>query len=377
MWAQATGSWLLSRYADVDAAARNPLLVRGTDSFLSAAEQHERRRAAGRDGMPNHERFVQFSLLEIDGERHRRLRLLLLGALSRQNIAPLLPALEVQVQALIGEALERGELDFIEDLAARVPGHVIGELLGIPPADRPRLRRWSEDIVQFFDVQRTQEHKQLAEETTTEFAAYLEELLAARRRNPGADLLSHLNAAHAQGQLDQTELISTAMLVLMAGHGSTIDVLGNSLNALLQAPSEVQRLRADPTLWTTAVDEFFRYDAPLPYFHRYASEAIEVGGRSFPAGTCFGLLYGSANRDEAAFPDADRLDLARRPNRHLAFGRGAHLCLGNHLGRLSVGLVLRKLVNQCARIEPGADPVEYRPGLAARGPAHLPVRLSA
>ena len=181
--------------------------------------------------------------------------------------------------------------------------------------------------------------------------------------------------AERRGELSHDELFSTAMLILMAGHGSTIDVLGSGMHALLKFPDQTQRLRDNPGLMKTAVQEMFRYESPLPFFHRYCVEDVEICGRSFARGTKFGVLYGAANRDPAQFPDADRFDVGRTPNWHIAFGRGAHFCLGNHLARLNMEIIFTTLLNRYKRMELAADAVAYKRGLSVRGPERIPLRL--
>jgi cytochrome P450 len=163
------------------------------------------------------------------------------------------------------------------------------------------------------------------------------------------------------------------MLILMAGHGSTIDVLGSGMHALLKFPDEHQKLRENPALITTAVQEMFRYDAPLPYFHRFATKDIEVAGKIYKAGTRFGLLYGAANRDPAHFDNPDQFDITRTPNRHIAFGKGAHLCLGNHLARLDMDVIFTTLNQRFQSIQLVDNNVEYKLGLSVRGPKSLPI----
>ncbi len=365
---------LLSRYADVDAAARNPLMVRTREAFLepeTLAAEH----AAAAAAMPNHFRYVQFSLLDSDGTVHRRLRKLLLGQFAKRAVERFTPIITSHLNHLLEGCLEQGEFDFIADLAAHVPGWIIGHVLGVPPADRPQLKLWSENIVQFFDAGRTAEHAALAEANTAEFADYLKALVANHRQTQSDDLLSLLIAAKEARQLNETELISTCMLVLMAGHGSTIDALGTGLHALLLHPQEFDRLRREPALMSTAVHEMFRFESPLPYFHRYAAEPVEIGGKTYAEGTKFGLLYGAASRDPEAFVDPERLRVDRRPNRHLAFGRGAHLCLGNNLSRLDMEIFLTLLLArtediQCLETEP-----IYKRGITERGLERLRIAV--
>jgi len=368
--------WLLSRFADVEAAALNPALVRSLDAFMLPAEVADERRKANWHDMPNHSRFIQFSLLDSDGDTHFRLRRLILGNFSRRYVERYRLMIQRYVDGLMDVLLETRQFDFVEDLASHVPGHIIGNVLGVPDEDCPQLRIWSENVVQFFDIDRTNEHKQIAEEATTEFYHYLQDLIAGRRKQPADDLISTLIAANDAGEIDETELISTCMLVLMAGHGSTIDVLGSGMNALLQNPAEFDRLRAEPGHIQTAVQEMFRYESPLPFFHRYATEDIEFLGMQYPKGTKFGLLYGSANRDPERFPSADQFDISRKPNRHIAFGRGPHLCLGNNLSRLDMEIIFQTLIARAKSVELLVDEPEFKKSLSIRGPVSLPVQLT-
>jgi cytochrome P450 len=374
---EAADIWLLSRYEAVDAAARHPKLVRSLQSFMPIDEVAAITRRANWHNMPNHSRFVQTSLLDSDGDVHFRLRLIVLRELSKNFVLKVKPTIQAYVDTLVEQILERQEIDFIADLAAHVPGHIIGNILGVPDEDCPQLRLWSEDVVQFFDVGRTQQHKQLAERATTEFYLYLKDLIADRKRHPKNDLVSTLLQAQIAGELSETELISTCMLILMAGHGSTIDVLGTGMYALIKHPQELQRLRQQPQHLATAVQEMFRYDSPLPFFHRYASEDVVLMGQEFPKGTKFGLLYGSANRDASQFTEPDRFDISRQPNRHIAFGRGAHLCLGNHLSRLDMEVIFSRLIERTRNIEVMGTEPKYKGGLSIRGLETLSLRFTA
>ncbi len=175
--------------------------------------------------------------------------------------------------------------------------------------------------------------------------------------------------------MSRDEAISTAMLILMAGHGSTIDVLGTAMHALLRFPDQMERLREDPALGPSAAQEMLRFESPLPFFHRYATREVRIGGRAFPRGTRFGLLYGAANRDPAAFDAPDRFDLGRQPNRHLGFGGGPHLCLGLHLARLELDVVFTTLLRRFRAIELAGDEPRYKTGLSVRGVRALRLML--
>lgn len=374
---EAADVWLLSRFDEVDEAARNAALVRSYAPYLSASENIDLQRQANFHEMPNHERFVQSSMLESDGEMHSRLRLLILREFSRRFVEQQREMIQRFVDGLLEQLIDEQEFDFVTQLASHVPGHIIGRILGVPDEDCPQLRTWSENIVQYFDVGRTPARKQLAEQATTEFYEYLLALIEYRKAKPAADLTSTLVAAMQAGELDESELISTCMLLLAAGHGSTIDVLGSGMHALLKHPDQMQRLEREPALIHTAVQEMFRFDSPLPFFHRFASEPVTFRGRPFPAGTKFGLLYGSANRDPEVFANADDFDIARTPNRHIAFGRGAHLCLGNHLSRLDMEVIFLTLTQRLKQVELIDSDPTYKTSLSARGPESLRLRITA
>ena len=369
-------AYLLARYIDVEAAARNPRLVRSLEAFMDPDYVKAQQRARNWHDMPNHERFVQFSLLERDDNTHFRLRVIVLRALSRRFVEQQRSMIEAYVDLLLDQLLQHREFDFVEDLASHVPGHIIGHLLGVPIEDCPQLRVWSENIVQFFDVGRTEEHKLLAENATTEFYFYLSDLIADRRKKPQEDLISSLVAAQDAGEMSESELISTCMLILAAGHGSTIDVLGSGMHALVSHPEQMHLLRQEPGHIKMAEQDMFRFESPLPFFHRYTSEALVLNGQHYPKGTKFGLLYGSANRDPDQFPDADTFDITRNPNRHVAFGRGAHLCLGNHLSRLDMEVIFLGILKRTRHIElAGAEPA-YKKSLSVRGPESLRLALT-
>jgi cytochrome P450 len=369
-----TETWLLARYADVAAVARDPAMVRAPEAVLAPQEVAERRRRENWHDMPNHARFVQFSLLDSDGPVHDRLRRLVLGEFTPTLMSRHRAAIQGVVDRLIDGVAGCGEIEFIEEFAARVPGRVIGHVLGVPDDDGPRLRLWSENVVQFFDVDRSETRKTLAETATREFHDYLVEAIDERRAAPREDVLSRLVAAEAAGRMSRDEAISTAMLILMAGHGSTIDVLGTALHTLLRFPGEGLRLREDPALMPGAVQEMLRFESPLPFFHRYATREVEIGGRAFPRGTKFGLLYGAANRDPEAFDEPDRFDVTRQPNRHLAFGGGPHLCLGLHLARLELDVVFTTLLRRFREIALCEEPI-YKTGLSVRGVRALRIAL--
>lgn len=369
--------WLASRFADVQAIVMDTSLVRSLDHIAGREEIERQRRAGNWHDMPHHQRFVQFSLLDSDGAVHDRLRKQVFRLFTPVMVDRMRGHIQAYVDRLIESLDGREEIDFIEDLAAHVPGHIIGHIIGVPDSDCPQLRLWSERVVQFFDIDRSDARKAIAEQATTEFYLYLTALKAERERAPKDDLLSQMVEAQRAGFMNDDEFISTAMLILMAGHGSTIDVLGSGLHALLRFPEQMARLRADPGLIRTTVPEMFRFESPLPFFHRYTTSDFTLNGQTFPRGTKLGVLYGAANRDPAQFPDANRFDITRTPNRHLAFGGGAHFCLGNHLARLDMDVIFTTLLQRFRTIELAEAAPSYKRGLSVRGPKALRISLQA
>lgn len=370
------GVWLFSGYEDIKTLVLDERLGRTMDHVMSRTEIAADRARRDWDAAPNHSRYVKVSILDSEGELHERLRKAVFRMFTPARVNQLRDFIQGLIERQIDALGPVKEFDFIEDLIAPVPGFVIGELLGVPEHDRPQLRSWSEDIVQFFEPERTVAHRELAEQATMEFAGYLADLAAMRREQPGSDLISEMIAWRDGADcLDHVELVSTAMTVLMAGHGSTIDALGNGMLALLRHPEQLDALKADPGLIHTAVQEMFRYDAPLPHFHRYALEDMEYRGHSFRKGDKLGFLYASANRDEACFATPDSFDIRREPNRHLAFGGGAHHCLGSHLARLNMEIIFNTVLRRLPGLSLAAtvDALQWRPGIQSRGLVRLPV----
>ncbi len=367
--------WMASRLDDISLIATHDTMVRSLEAFLSPEEILEHRRASNWHDMPYHQKYVQTNLLDTDGPTHRRLRNLIFSEFTMRSVTRHKMMIQHYIDHLLLELLECREIDFVADFAAHIPGHIIGNVIGIPDEDCALLRRWSEDIVQFYNLNRTNQHKQLAEQTTAEFCAYLKDIIKIREKNPQEDLLSKLITLRNAGNMTETELISTAMLILMAGHGSTIDVLGSGMHAFLRFPDQMLKLRRNPELITQAVQEMFRFESPLPFFHRYTTQDTNILGQDYKKGTAFGLLYGAANRDPAHFSHANQFDITRTPNRHIAFGRGAHLCLGNHLSRLDMEVVFLTLLKNTQDINLIDDTPRYKRGLSVRGPEQLKIKL--
>lgn len=369
------GFHLAARFHDVRAIAVDRRMVRGTALF-GPDEQHRMQVAENFHDMPFHERFVQTSMLELDGPDHDRLRRAVFPFFTKTRLESLRGFVTEWVDAALDRLIPQGRFDFIADLAAHLPGQVIGHLIGTDPALAPQMTKWSEDTVSYFDVsRRTPDRKAQAERSVILFHDALQDLHAARKARPRDDLMSAMIGAEDADLLSHDEVIATIMQILHAGHGSTIDVMGSGLHALLTHPEQMARLRAEPALMSTAVQEMFRFAPPLVFFHRYAGEDMTVCGQDWPRGTKFGLLYASANRDPEAFSEPDRFDIARKPNLHLAFGAGPHVCLGNNLARLNMDILFTRLLARTRSIDM-AGPIVWKAGLQAHGPTTLPIHVT-
>jgi cytochrome P450 len=346
----------------------------------AAASAVLRHRGLGRiwaDAQPA-EQFVSFnllhrnSLLENEPPAHTRLRRSISSAFGRGHVERLRPTVAVLAERMVDDLAARiasdGQADLLEHLAQPLPVAVIAELLDIPEADRPRLVPWSNAIVKMYEYGLPPEGQQAAEQAAEEFAGYLREITEARRRSPGSDLVSDL----AQAELTSDEVVATAVLLLMAGHEATVNVIGNGVWALLRHADEWQRLLKDPALLEPAVEELIRYDSPLQLFERTATEDVEIAGFRIAKGEKIAALLGAAARDPEVFDAPDTLDLGRSPNPHIGFGVGIHYCIGAPLARVEVAAALRALTLRLPALRLANQP-ERRPEFVIRGLRTLPV----
>jgi cytochrome P450 len=367
-----TNQWLVSRHADVNALLRDRRLGR---SYLHVAS-HE---AWGRTPPPADQApfwdLLAVQMIDMEPPDHTRLRRLVSTAFTPRTVESLRPRIEAIVGQAIDGALALDEFDLIADLLELVPVAVIAELLGIPEADRHLLRPWSADMTLMFELNPAPEAQQRATTASAEFEAYLRAIARERRRSPGSDLISQLGAVlEADGdRLSEDELIGTAVLLLNAGHEASVNGAANSWWALFRHPDALARLRAEPALMPTAIEELLRFDTPAPMFERWVLEDVELHGVLIPRGQELALQFAAANRDPAAFDRPDEIVLDRSPNRYLSFGAGIHYCLGAPLAKLEFEILFAAILRRMPGLQLIQEPA-WKPRFVLRGLESLRAR---
>jgi cytochrome P450 len=367
-WAAQFGGWVLTRYADVTALLRSPDV---SSDRVASARQRFGPQFCGLDEVREH------SMLNADPPRHTRLRLLVNKAFTPRTVEGLATFIKKFVDDVLGAAAARGRMDLMADLAFPLPATVIAEMLGVPPQDRDRFKKWSDQTtaaIGNLPSNLSPEVVRKAVRAMAELVSYLRGIIAQRRAEPRDDLLSALVKAQEEGdRLSDAELLGNSVLLLNAGHETTTNLIGNGTLALLRHPDQWRRLRDDPELIPTAVEELLRYDSPVQFTSRILKADMELGGKSLRAGQVVLLLLGAANRDPEQFSDPDRLDVGRPDNKHVAFGLGPHFCLGAPLARLEGRIVLEALLRRMPDLRLDGPTPRYRQNFNLRGVETLPV----
>lgn len=315
----------------------------------------------------------------LDPPRHTKLRSLISQAFTPRSIANLEPRIRELSRGLLDEKIEQGSMDLAADFSVPLPMMVIAEMLGIPVADRPRFIRWNDVILNMsYTVPGGPGVAEVVNEfraVTVEMNDYLTGLLADRRAAPKDDLLTRLVQAELDGErLTQQEIAGFFQLLLLAGSETTTNLINNAMLCFIEHSEELARLKAAPGLMPSAIEEVLRYRAPLQWMLRLTRREVELHGQLIPAGKLVIPMIGSANRDPKQFRDANRFDITRDPNPHLAFGHGIHFCLGAPLSRVEARIALPALVERLRGFALASDqPWEPRAGLHVHGPTHLPI----
>jgi cytochrome P450 len=370
------GCWYVTRYEDV-------LTVLTTPSFgleIYRLIPPEQMPQVPEDFAPFFQAIQQWFIFR-DPPDHTRLRGLVRSAFTPATVAKLGPVVEETARGLLAAGLASGSMDIIDDFAFPLPVIVISKLLGFPEENRSDLKRWSHDLLAGIDLRESREETaeclRRSSRAAIEFSAYVREHVAARRRQPTDDLLTTLIAAEENSErLTEDELVATSILLLWAGHETTVNLIGNGLFALMNHRDQMQLLRDHPSRFPDAIEELLRYDSPAQMTFRFAFGEVTLGGKTIHTGDSVAAVIGAANRDPDVFADPDRLDISRQRNRHLSFGSGAHYCLGAYLARLEGSIALRVLLEQTKDVAFAQEAPEWNRSIGLRGLKHFPVNLA-
>lgn len=361
-------SWWISRYADVRSVLANFRSFgseghSGRTIFTSGFEPPE---GMDMDAAPN--------MLLRNPPDHTRLRGLVNLAFTPRVVERLKPHIEEIAGGLLDRVVADGHMDFVKDFAFPLPAIVIAELLGVPQEQRDQFRGWSNRIVRAVDLTQPPEARAEGMEAALELSAYLYDLIEQRRRAPQTDLLSDLLRVEAKGdKLGPGELLATSVLLLIAGHETTTNLLGAGVYSLLRHPDAIAFLRAHPEAMASAVEELLRHESPVQRTQRIVDVDTEVGGTKLRRGELVTVLLGAANHDPEVFSEPEGLLLTRTPNPHVAFGHGIHTCLGAPLARAEAQIALRTLLGRFPEFALDSRPAEWSPNSFIRGLRSLPV----
>jgi len=363
--------WILTRYSDIAAVLQ--------DARFSVDRQQSKlfqRLGPLRGLQPDFALAITRNLLMLDPPDHTRLRRLVNKAFTPRRVEALRPRIQQIVEELLDAQAGKREMDLIHDLAYPLPVIVIAEMLGVPAEDRERFKAWSDDLVLLLDPLQGRDGMRPAELAFGEFCTYFRRVFEERRRAPKDDLVSALVAVEEQGEtLNEAELLSLCMIILGAGNETTTSLVGNAVLALLRNPEERRRLQDDLSLMPRAVEEFLRYDSPIQLTDRVATQDCAIDGRGIRKGELVALVLGAANRDPQQFPDADRLDVGRRDNEHLAFSRGTHFCVGAALARVEAEITLAALLRRFPDFHGDQAPTTWKRSLVLRSLTSLTLTL--
>lgn len=369
LWSDKGKYWLVSRYDDVNAVLRDLHYEKGFNRwktfdpilklFPHLAEQLN---------------FRGKSMLNQNPPDHTRLRSLVNKAFTPAMVNDMRQHIQEIADGLLDAVADKGQMDLIADFAFVLPVTVIAEMLGIPPADRDKFKDWSHGLTEALEPSAAAPKLLHAAQCNKELTAYLKPLVEERRKTPKDDLISALVQAEEEGsKLSELELMANLVLLLVAGHETTVNLIGNSMLALMRHQDQFDMLKAQPDLMDSAVDEFLRFDSPVQMIRRNAGSALELGGQQIAEDDTVILLPGSANHDPAQFESPETLDITRKNNKYLSFGSGIHHCLGSSLAKAEGKIALTTLMQRFPSIKLRSNDLEYRLPFALRGVKALPV----
>lgn len=359
-------AWIVTTYKHAEKVLNDARFVTGYP------EQNE----TDESNLPPHKEIVSRNLLSVNPADHRRLRRLVQKAFTPRMVERLRGRIEEISNGLLDKVQNNGEMNLIEDFAFPLPIIVICEMLGVPLEDQDKFREWSNVIMESVNNPKLGEQSEAA---TIAFVEYLHDLIDQRRSQLQKDLISDLLSVEDEGDtLSENELYALVFVLIIAGHETTVNLIGNGVLALLEHPEQKEKLISQPELVHSAVEEMLRYNGPAEVSNiRWATEDIEVGGKLIQKGDMVFVSLSSANRDPQQFADPDTFDITREANTHLAFGKGIHFCLGAPLARLEGEVAIQTLLHRMPdlRLKESTDLLEWRPGMIIRGVEEIPLLI--
>lgn len=362
-----TPVWLVTRYEDVNTLLKDERFSKNRRSALTPEQIRKL------PWVPPMFRPLERNMLDLDQPDHTRLRVLVHKAFTPRLVEQMRARMQTLADELLEGVARRGEMDLINDYALPLPMTIITEILGVPTSDRDKFHKWSKAVVSLSSPNATLR----VIPSVWMFIRYLRRFFKVRRRDPRDDLASALIQAEEAGdKLSEDELLAMVFLLLIAGHETTVNLIGSGTLALLEHPDQMDELRGDPSLIKAAIEELLRYTSPVfMSTERYAREDVALHGVTVPRGEMTLGVIGSANRDETVFENPDALDITREPNKHLSFGQGIHFCLGAPLARMEAQIAISSLLRRMPdlRLKVPPNSLHWRPSMILRGLDTLPV----
>jgi cytochrome P450 len=379
-YCESGGYWILTRYRDVEAALRDERLSSNRKALfinqLGSLDVKE---------IQNFLHLTSNMIVDTDPPEHTRLRKLANPGFTTRAIESWRSIIQNTTDRLLDQVQNHGGMDVVSDLAVPLPGIIITEIMGVPETERANMLEWARDIGTFFGAAGgssidIEELARKADKAAAQFCALIRQLVEQRRRQPGTDMISLLSVAYQEQGFNFEELPSVCILILIAGMLTTTDQIANGVNALLSHPDQLQKLKKNPTLIDSAVEEILRFDTSIPFLTRIAKQDLTIGGKNITAGSVIALGFGAANHDPEKFEEPEVFDITRTPNEHLGFSSGIHFCLGAVLARMELTICLTTLLRRLPNL--GFDPDKQaiptkHSNLVMKGFDSLPVKFDA
>ena len=368
------GAWVITRYDDAVAVLRDPRFSADMRRWGNCKDIKYREKQGELSPLG---RINSKWILFLDPPDHTRLQKLVSKAFTPQVVEGLRPYIQKVVNEQLDQVQNAGVMDVIADIAHPLPVIVIAEMLGMPSVDRDLLKHWSDQLVLCLEPMMSLNVFEQLNQVVLEFTKYLRSLIAQRRQSRQDDLISALIAAKEENdKLSEDELLATCILLFTAGHETTVKLISNGVLTLLRHPDQLEKLKQEPMLIQSAVEELLRYDSPVQVTFRTAIEEVEIGNKTIQKGQQVFVCLGAAHRDPTQFPEPNRFDITRQKNRHLAFSYGIHACLGATLARTQAQIAINTLIQRMPDLKLYTDTLEWQENIILRGLKALPVSFT-